>query len=60
MFPRQRFGGDHFGGAGPPLRPLDGGDDEAGGHGWKIGTQAALVRAFAKAAKVGRPRLQAK
>ncbi len=32
-----------------------GGNDEVGGHWWKIGTQAALVPAFAKPAKVGPP-----
>jgi hypothetical protein len=32
-----------------------GGNDEVGGRGWKIGTQAALVPTFAKPAKVGQP-----
>jgi hypothetical protein len=35
--------------------PCKGGNDEVGGHGWKIGTQAALVPTFAKPAKVGQP-----
>jgi hypothetical protein len=34
---------------------LNGWNDEVGGHGWNIGTQAALVPAFAKPAKVGQP-----
>ena len=37
-----------------------GGNDGVGGHGWKIGTQAALVPAFSKPAKVGQPRSLAK
>jgi hypothetical protein len=47
-------------GAGRLYVRCKGGNDEVGGHGWKIGTQAALVPAFAKPAKVGQPRSQAK
>jgi hypothetical protein len=35
---------------------VKGWNDEVGGHGWKIGTQAALVHALAKPAKVDQPR----
>jgi hypothetical protein len=33
--------------------PCKGGNDEVAGHGWKIGTQAALVPTFAKPRKGG-------
>ncbi len=38
----------------------EGGNDEVGSHGWKIGTQAAFVPLFSKPAKVGQPRSHAK